>query len=428
MSSKQKVKVSIIIPVYNAREYIQECIQSIQRQTMKELEIVCVDDGSKDDSFDILKEFQKTDRRIRILQQTNQGAGAARNLALKNANGEFVCFIDADDCWMDDEALERLYTGAVSQNVEICGGCFFVNKNGMIQAMNIYGCLDWGTQGEKVMKYAEYQYDYHYQNYIYRKKLLLDNHIVFPAYRRYEDPPFFVKAMSAAETFCIINVPFYCYRVGYKKIQYTESMMADQMQGMIDNLCFSRKNGLKKLHRITYYRILEACNRGIKDFVAGQNTVLFQKLSEANDEIEWKWLEATCKINERILRPLADMQKNLRQESGETDIVCSEKWIFPTAYLENGSKIILYGAGEVGKCYFRQLQKNETLHLCAWADRNYDKNVVPEYELISPRQLTAVDFDYVVIGVAEIVAAMEIMDNLQKLGIPAGKVVWDIGR
>lgn len=428
MASKQKIKVSVIIPVYNAQEYIQECIQSVQCQTMRELEIICVDDGSKDDSPNILIELQKTDKRIRILQQTNQGAGAARNLALKNANGEFVCFIDADDYWVDDKALERLYTGAVSQRVNICGGLFFINKNGLIEAMHIHGYLNWDSQSNKIMKYAEYQYDYHYQNYLYRKEMLLEKHIFFPTYRRFEDPPFFTKAMFASETFCIINVPFYCYRVGYKKIQYTENMMADQMQGLIDNLCFSMENGLKKLHRLTYYRILEGCNRGFKEFVLEQNTVLFRRLCAANDKIEWNWLEETCKISGRVLRPLVDIQKNLSQGSSETDTICSEKWILPTAYLENGSRIALYGAGEVGKSYFRQLRKNETVCLCAWADRNYDKNVDSEYELISPKQLVTIDFDYVVIGVAEIVAAMEIMDNLQKLGIPSRKVVWDIGR
>lgn len=428
MLCEQMVKVSVVIPVYNAEKYLSQCICSIQKQTLNDIEILCVDDGSTDHSTNLLRELQKRDMRIHIFQQVHQGAGAARNNALKNANGEFVCFLDADDYWMDTTALEKLYNQAKTQQVCICGGQYNMEKEGVIYAVNIYRMFGVNWEKKLTVKYMTYQSDFYYTNFIYNRQLLLMNQISFPTYRRFEDPPFFVKAMFASEVFCIVDVPFYCYRVGHKNVRYTESMVADQMQGMIDNLSFSRKNSLKKLHRLTYYRILEVCNRGMKEFVVGHNAALFRKLSEANDEIEWKWLEEACKINERILRPLADMQKNLGRESGEADIVCSEKWILPTAYLEDGSRVALYGAGDVGKCYFRQLQKSETLHLCAWADRNYDRKAVPEYELISPGQLGAVAFDYVVIGVAQILAAMEIMDNLQKLGIPPEKVVWDIGR
>ena len=81
-----------------------------------------------------------------------------------------------------------------------------------------------------------------------------------------------------------------------------------------------------------------------------------------------------------------------------------------------------------GRRYFRQLHNSDCYFLRAWADKNYDKISVTDYELISPEQLLNIDFDILIIGVAEIEMAMDIMDNLTELGIPAQKLVWDIGR
>lgn len=422
MSYEQTIRVSVVIPVYNAQKYVRQCICSVQKQTMNGWEILCVDDGSTDNSLQILKEIEINDERIRVFHQTNQGAGAARNFALNHAKGEFVCFLDADDYWLDDTALEKLYHHAKVKQISICGGQYYLEKDGSLKNINIHGVLnDVLKMGVKV-RYTEYQHDYYYTNYIYKRDLLLKNQIFFPAYRRFEDPLFFVKAMEASGTFCVLDIPFYCYRVCYKETHYTEDMIADQMQGMMDNLLFSEQKLLKRLHRLTYYRILESCRREFEQFILEKNEVLIQKLIEAGNMIRWEWLEETCKIKERTLWPLQNL---LRTTDVET---FSEKWSLPVSYFEEGSKIALYGAGEVGRSYFRQLQESETLYLSAWADKNYETISGTAYELMSPDMLVSVDFDYVVIGVAGTVMAMEIMDYLAELGIPADKIVWDIGK
>ena len=88
------VKVSVIIPIYNGERYLEQCIRSVLCQTLKELEILCVDDGSTDHSSKIIKRLQDEDRRIRLFQQENQGAGMARNLAMKSAQGKYLAFLD----------------------------------------------------------------------------------------------------------------------------------------------------------------------------------------------------------------------------------------------------------------------------------------------------------------------------------------------
>lgn len=89
--------VSIIVPVYNASQFLHKTLNSIKRQTYKNIEVLCVDDGSTDNSVDIINEFCKLDKRFRLIQQKNQHAGIARNNGFKNANGEYVVFLDSDD-------------------------------------------------------------------------------------------------------------------------------------------------------------------------------------------------------------------------------------------------------------------------------------------------------------------------------------------
>lgn len=104
-------KISVIIPVYNVEKYLRECLDSVINQTLKEIEIICIDDGSTDSSLEILKEYAAKDKRFTILQQENKGAGAARNVGLKTAKGEFLSFLDADDFFepnMLDAALNKI--------------------------------------------------------------------------------------------------------------------------------------------------------------------------------------------------------------------------------------------------------------------------------------------------------------------------------
>ena len=103
--------VSVIIPCYNGEKNLKQCINSVRNQTLADLEIICVDDGSTDSTVDILKEFQQEDPRIVLLRQKNAGAGAARNLGLAHATGKYLSFLDADD-FFEPDMLERSVAAA----------------------------------------------------------------------------------------------------------------------------------------------------------------------------------------------------------------------------------------------------------------------------------------------------------------------------
>ncbi|MBP3502936.1 MAG: glycosyltransferase family 2 protein [Clostridia bacterium] len=99
---KTRPKVSIIITVYNGEKYLRECLESIKGQTLSEIEIICVDDGSTDNSYNILKEYKKNDSRFKVIKKEHSNAGDSRNFGLKNANGKYLLFLDCDDYFSKD--------------------------------------------------------------------------------------------------------------------------------------------------------------------------------------------------------------------------------------------------------------------------------------------------------------------------------------
>ena len=112
-------KVSIIIPAYNTEEYMAECLDSILNQTLQDIEIIVVDDGSSDNTWNILQEYQeKYPNKVRVFHKENGGQASARNLALEYATGEFLGFVDSDD-WIDHETYEEMYNKAISEGADI---------------------------------------------------------------------------------------------------------------------------------------------------------------------------------------------------------------------------------------------------------------------------------------------------------------------
>ena len=101
-------KVSVINPVFNVEPYLKQCMDSVVGQTLKDIEIICVDDGSTDGSLDILKEYATEDSRIQIIEQKNAGAGAARNNGMRHATGKYLSFLDSDD-FFEPRMLEKAY-------------------------------------------------------------------------------------------------------------------------------------------------------------------------------------------------------------------------------------------------------------------------------------------------------------------------------
>ncbi len=111
-------EVSVIIPVYNSEKYLGECLESVLAQTLKQIEIICVDDGSQDRSLTIISEYAERDARIQIVRQAHKGVSAARNTGIRKACGKYLYFMDCDDL-LEPEALKLLYERAERDSLDI---------------------------------------------------------------------------------------------------------------------------------------------------------------------------------------------------------------------------------------------------------------------------------------------------------------------
>ena len=122
------IKISIIVPIYNSEKYLEKCLRSIIAQTLKEIEIILINDGSKDDSFCIVKNFMKLDKRIVLIDKKNEGVSKARNDGLKIAKGQYILNVDSDD-WIEENYCEILYNKALKSNLDIVVSDIYLDNN-----------------------------------------------------------------------------------------------------------------------------------------------------------------------------------------------------------------------------------------------------------------------------------------------------------
>ena len=124
MFGMNRVKVSVLVPIYNVEEFLPECLDSLVNQTLKEIEIICINDGSKDDSLEIIKKYAARDDRIVIIDKKNSGYGDSMNQGLKKATGEYIGIVESDD-FIDEDAFEKLYNVAKKNDVEVVKANFY---------------------------------------------------------------------------------------------------------------------------------------------------------------------------------------------------------------------------------------------------------------------------------------------------------------
>lgn len=287
------VKVSVIVPVYNVERYLPQCLDSILSQTLRELEVIAINDGSPDGSLAILQAYASKDARVQIIDKKNEGVGKARNDGLRAARGKYVAFMDSDDFYPHDRVLETLATAAEEHNVKIAGGRKLrLLENGQTirdeAAVEEYG-MSFSAAG--LTQYADFQYDYGYTQYLYDRAMLQAQSIRFPAHRRFQDPPFFVRAMQAAGSFYAADCESYCYRMvsGAQKTS-VESTLAF-LDGVTENLVFSREQGLAKLHRLTAMRLdREGSYMAIRNLYDPAHAQMIAKYLAAFRAVDLAWL------------------------------------------------------------------------------------------------------------------------------------------
>jgi len=193
-------KVSVIVPVYNVEPYLRRCLESLVNQTLKDIEIICINDCSPDKSLAILKEYAKKDERVKIIDfKKNQGVSVARNSGMKIAKGEYIGFCDSDD-YVDLDFYEKLYGLAKEKNADITKGVWKVAGAGLITNFN-----------ELILKHKGY-FTYQFYTAIYRNKMLKKHKVKFPIGERpSEDICFSNHAGIVAKNIYVLNNTFYNY-------------------------------------------------------------------------------------------------------------------------------------------------------------------------------------------------------------------------
>lgn len=212
-------EISVIIPVYNVEDYLGACLESVLNQSFEDIEVICINDGSTDNSLEILEDYARNDNRIRILTQENKGLGASRNRGLKESQGKYVYFIDSDD-YIELNALEKLHNSAIDNNSDIVIFKFQTfagdKKEVGFKLDKIFGDIDYGH-----FKFTYRDVMHHVLNSAYSacaklyKKQFLDSFddFYFPEDVYYEDVLFHVKAMIRASAISFVPEELYNYRV-----------------------------------------------------------------------------------------------------------------------------------------------------------------------------------------------------------------------
>lgn len=200
-------KISVIVPVYNTGKYIEKCLDSLVNQTLKDIEIIIVNDGSTDNSEKIIKNYLKNyPDMIIYLKKKNGGQGSARNLAFKYVTGKYIGFIDSDD-FIDKNMYENMYNTAIKTNsdIVICDGCDYYEENNREKYFNLNLNVSPTIQEAFIKSVPSVV------NKIYKKELIINNNLKFVEKIWYEDLPFSLFLITKAKKISYINQPFYYY-------------------------------------------------------------------------------------------------------------------------------------------------------------------------------------------------------------------------
>ncbi len=229
-------KVSIIVPVYNVGKYLRQSLNSLISQTLKDIEIICVNDGSTDDCYDILEEYKAKDSRIKVIHKENKGTGAARNDGLRLASGECIGFLDPDD-WVKPNMFERLYNLIKEKNLDIamCMPDGFDEKNQISAPFPYFVDANFDNiPHDRIFNWRDlspFRYPMCVWNKLYTKELFDKNNIEFAQGLDFEDHKVIFGALLTAERMVFIREKLYVYRFNREG-----SVLTDNNKRLIDHI------------------------------------------------------------------------------------------------------------------------------------------------------------------------------------------------
>lgn len=370
--------VSIVIPVYNAENYLRECLDSVLVQTYREMEIILVDDGSVDASPDICDEYVKKDNRVYVIHKNNEGAPKARKVGCELSKGEYLTFIDADD-WLEQDMIEKLYRAVTQQDVQVAM-CGRFEENGGRSRPVKQGIAAGTYSGSRLAKevfprmmvnqeFFEWGIFPSYWDKLFRRDVLypylfqVDDRIPMG-----NDAAGVYPALSHMESITILDECLYHYR-------QTDGSMIKR---------FDRNPDKRKGFQILYQSVL-------KEFEKTKPEYAFQD----------QWLEYVL----FLMIPRAD---ELYEGMSELD------YLFPFPKVKKNAKIILYGMGLYGQRLLAYLKGTGFCQVEAVADQNYEVLREKGLPVISPDEIGNYCFDAIVISLSFANAANAVKNYLSE--------------
>lgn len=280
------IKVSIIIPFYNQKkEYLEQAVQSVLNQTLNDIEVLCIDDGSDSkECYNYLKTLQGSDNRIKLYNKEHSGSGDSRNLGLLYGTGENIMFLDSDDYYPKNDILEKLYNLKLENNVQIAGGKHLIlNNNNLEEPYFNYGDINQFFCNKRI-KYSDYQFPWWYWCFMFDSNLIKENNLKFPPYLRYQDPPFFVRLMDKAKYFYAADFVSYIHRNSGKLFELNKITAKHHVEGISDLLSYAKENNLGKLRTLlynTFYSFDIKILKNINDLPDNELNEMKQKIDKA---------------------------------------------------------------------------------------------------------------------------------------------------
>ena len=390
MGNIQDSLLSIVVPVYNVGNYIQECIESIIEQTYKNLEIIIVDDGSTDHSGRICDEYADKDSRVRVIHTENKGLLSARFTGVEESNGKYVTFVDSDD-WIDKAMYEDLMYAIESSHAEIVvsGICRYWNKDKMIYDKpcleeKLYKKHDIKNQVLPVMLWnknrGRQELDPSLCTKVFEKRILkkyLQNVQELGIYLG-EDTSVIYPMMLDIDSMVVVRKCYYYHR---------QRMQGEVASYLSDHYYFER------LYRLYIY---------LKK--------MFEKSDYSNEllkELDYFYMR------------FVQLRRECYVQTYEID-----KYLFPYNAIPYNSDIILYGAGSVGISYMEQNNKYHFCNIILWIDKKAEEFCGDDRKIYLPEEIKHYKYDYILIAVHVPELAKEIMEELEEMGIGSDKIIW----
>ena len=257
--------VSVIVPVYNAGAWIGRCLDCLSGQTLRNLEVIFVDDCSTDGSVQAIEQAAAADSRISLVRQkSNAGPGPARNAGIARARGRYLTFLDADDRYGSSDYLEALCNAAGRSRFGVAGACLAnEHARGRVERDFPEDGLYWGytLRQSGDVPFERFQFDYGFHRFVFSRDLFQDGANRFPGLRYYEDPVFLVRILDHAGGFFAVPDREYLYRCDFRRQNWRTEKVLDYLEGVRANLVFSRDRGLTCLHWVTVARFDWECGK-----------------------------------------------------------------------------------------------------------------------------------------------------------------------